>query len=344
MAEPAMNRGRLIWLALALAGGVAAVALIALHQYRQFLDTPLRLPESGMVVIIEHGDNLTTLIRRLEGEGITQHDWRWRLLARSRPVAVQAGEFMLSPPMRPADLLALLHSGRVLQHRFTIVEGWTWRQLLLALAADPVLEKSIEGVIHPAEFEVIAESVGASNLDHAEGWFLPETYYFIRGESDVDILRRAHDAMKQSLADAWQNRGIGLPLETPYELLILASIVEKETALEEERNQIAGVLVRRLQRGMRLQTDPTVIYGLGESFDGNIRRRDLRSDTPYNTYTRTGLPPTPIALAGHRSLMAAANPSDGEALYFVANGDGGHTFSATLEEHEEAVRKLIERQ
>ena len=177
-----------------------------------------------------------------------------------------------------------------------------------------------------------------------EGWFLPETYYFVRGERDVDILHRAYQAMQEALDEAWQGRDIGLPLSNPYELLILASIVEKETGLPHERGQVAGVFARRLQKGMRLQTDPTIIYGLGSNFDGNIRSRDLRTDNPYNTYTRGGLPPTPIAMPGRATLIATANPDDGTALFFVADGEGGHTFSTTLEEHEAAVRKLIERQ
>jgi UPF0755 protein len=188
----------------------------------------------------------------------------------------------------------------------------------------------------------LSDEIGAPVLGHAEGWFLPETYYYVRGERDVEILARAHQAMVSALDSAWQGRDVGLPVEDPYQLLILASIVEKETALAEERGQIAGVLARRLLRGMRLQTDPTVIYGLGDTFDGDIRRSDLVTDNPYNTYTRHGLPPTPIALPGKDSLRAAANPAPGDSLYFVANGEGGHTFSATLEEHEAAVKKLIE--
>ena len=181
----------------------------------------------------------------------------------------------------------------------------------------------------------------APELKHPEGWFLPETYQFTRGDSDRDILVRAHASMQQALAEAWNQRDDDLPLESPYELLILASIIEKETSLDEERAQVAGVFTRRLKKRMRLQTDPTVIYGMGESFDGDIRRRDLKADTPYNTYTRHGLPPTPIAMPGKASLLAAARPAAGEVLFFVADGKGGHTFSATLEEHQAAVNKLI---
>ena len=339
-----MKRRRMGLIALALALAVIAVGVTGVVQYRQFLDTPLALPEAGRVLQVRPGDHLGAVVQALEDEGVTAMDWRWRLIGRLQPVSIQVGEYLLAPPMKPADFLKLLGSGRVVQYRFTIVEGWDWIQLLEALAADPVLIQTIGEPVHPAEVEVIAEAFDAPGLEHAEGWFLPETYFFTRGERDVDILRRAHQAMKQALTEAWAQRALALPIESPYELLILASIVEKETALDDERGQIAGVLARRLQRGMRLQTDPTVIYGMGDAYDGNIRRRDLRTDTPYNTYTRHGLTPTPIALPGRKSLMAAANPSDGDALYFVANGDGGHTFSATLEEHEAAVRKLIERQ
>jgi len=322
-----------------------AAALIYFNgRYQGFLSEELALQGEGQVVLVDPGDSLTAFVRKLEARGITRMDWRWRLLARRHPITLHVGEYLLEPPMRPNNLLDMLGSGRVLQHRFTIVDGWTWTQLLQALAADPALEHTLQGLVHPAEVEIIADEIGAPGLNHAEGWFLPETYYFVRGETDADVLGRAHQAMLSALDSAWQGRDVGLPLEEPYELLILASIVEKETALEEERDQIAGVLVRRLLRGMRLQTDPTIIYGLGNSFDGNIRRSDLTTDNPYNTYTRHGLPPTPIALPGQKALLAAANPAPGDSLYFVANGEGGHTFSVTLEEHEAAVKKLIERE
>jgi UPF0755 protein len=334
----------LAWSTATIAVLAAVLVFVAYKRYQEFLAEELMLPSDGQVVIVESGDSLSAVLWALESAGVTQLDWRWRLLARRDPVTVHVGEYLLEPPMRPAELLEVLGSGRVLQHRFTIVEGWTWTQLLQKLAADPVLKHSIDSYVHPAEIEILAEAIGAPGLEHAEGWFLPETYYFVRGEGDVDILSRAYTAMQIALDEAWQGRDIGLPLQSPYELLILASIVEKETALEEERGQIAGVLVRRLLRGMRLQTDPTVIYGLGEAYNGDIRRSDLTSDTPYNTYTRNGLPPTPIAMPGRRSLAAAANPAPGDALFFVANGEGGHTFSNTLEEHEAAVRKLIGQQ
>ena len=252
--------------------------------------------------------------------------------------SANAAEPVSLPMMRFVEgALEILVSGRVISYRFTIVEGWTVGQLIRELAKDPVIVKTIES---PNDIQGLP-GLPAGN---PEGWFLPETYLFTRGDSDVQILRRAHADMKSALESAWQGRDIGLPLETPEELLILASIIEKETSMASERRQIAGVFIRRLMKRWRLETDPTVIYGMGESFTGDIRRQDLRTDTPYNTYTRHGLPPTPIALAGLASLQAAAHPADGEAMFFVADGQGGHTFSKTLEEHNIAVREMLRRE
>jgi UPF0755 protein len=252
---------------------------------------------------------------------------------------MKAGEYRLERGMTPLHLLGKLARGEVIQYRFTIVEGWTLQQLLAALAAEPLLGESMPAVESGAWLQTLVP-------DHAnpEGWFLPETYLYTRGDSSLEVLRRSHQAMRNALDHAWDHRVANHPAATPYELLVLASIIEKETALDEERDAVSGVFVRRLQKGMRLQTDPTVIYGLGAGFDGDIRDRDLTTDSPYNTYTRLGLPPTPIALPGGASLLAAARPAPGDALYFVADGSGGHTFSATLEEHEKAVKQLLERQ
>ncbi|MDX1381368.1 MAG: endolytic transglycosylase MltG, partial [Xanthomonadales bacterium] len=241
--------------------------------------------------------------------------------------------------LKPAELLARLASGDVIRYRFTIVEGWTVRQMLAALRDDPVLEQTLPNAAEPDWQAVIG-----ADFEHPEGWFLPETYQFVRGDRDVDLLARAHGAMQAALDEAWDARADDLPVAEPYELLILASIVEKETGVPAERAEVAGVLVRRLQRGMRLEVDPSVIYGMGDAYDGNIRRADLARDTPYNTYTRHGLPPTPIALPGRAALLATAQPADGDALYFVADGSGGHTFSATYEEHQRAVRRWVELQ
>jgi UPF0755 protein len=320
---------------LLIAAGFAA--LFASQQYSRFLDTPLTLPAEGYVLQIDPGTPASIIIRQLATEGFTRESWHWKLLMRLEPPGVKVGEYQLESGLRPRSLLQLLSSGAVIQYRFTLVEGWTFAQLLQALSVDGVLQHTLN--LDSAEAATDINS--RLHIDHPEGWFFPETYQFTRSDSDFEILARAHSAMKNALQNAWQARNTGLPLDSPYDLLILASIIEKETAIDDERAQVAGVFIRRLQKGMRLQTDPTVIYGMGDTFDGNIRRRDLQTDTPYNSYTRSGLPPTPIAMPGRASLFAAGQPDDGEALYFVADGKGGHTFSATLQEHQKAVNKLI---
>jgi UPF0755 protein len=332
---------------LAIAGILAfmagAAALFASQQYQRFLATPLSLPVEPFVFQIEPGTSGSSIIKRLAGSGFTRYSWQWKLLMRLEPPAVKAGEYQLDPGIAPRELLQLLSSGAVVQYHFTLVEGWTFTQLLQALAKDEVLKQTLDPDSSEAGDEAGAVLISSLGVDHPEGWFFPETYQFTRGDSDSNILDRAHKAMEKELGSAWKARNDDLPLNSPYELLILASIIEKETGKEEERGQISGVFIRRLQKGMRLQTDPTVIYGMGDSFDGNIRHRDLKTDTPYNTYTRSGLPPTPIAMPGRASLLAAARPDAGDAFYFVADGTGGHTFSATLQEHQEAVNKLIKR-
>jgi len=318
----------------------AAVVWMAWLRYQDFLDTPLDLPDAGAVLVVAPGSSGSEIVRQLAGEGYTRPGWSWKLLMRLEPQLYRSGEYELTRGMRPRDVLQRLASGRVMQYRLTVVEGWTFAQLAALLDNNEVLEHRLQ-LSDPDQRPAMLSALG---LEHPEGWFLPETYQFTRGDSDMDILMRAHQAMQAELEQAWASRAEGLPLSTPYELLILASIIEKETSLDSERAQVAGVFVRRLQKGMRLQTDPTVIYGLGESFDGDIRRKDLQTDTPYNTYTRAGLPPTPIALPGPASLHAAAQPADGDTLYFVADGTGGHTFSTTLEEHQAAVKRLLDRQ
>jgi UPF0755 protein len=325
-------------LLLAVCGLLAGIAAwYGWGRYQGFLAAPLEISPGGQVFELDSGATGAEIVQQLADMGMTRAGWEWRLLMRLEPHLYQAGEYLLQPGWRPRDVLQWLSSGEVVQYRFTLVEGWTYKQLREALEQNEILESELPEDINDSE--TLLADVPGSN--HPEGWFLPETYQFTRGDSDRDILLRAHDAMRAALTDAWESRDLALPLETPYELLILASIIEKETSLEEERPEVAGVFVRRLQKRMRLQTDPTVIYGMGEAFDGDIRRRDLKTDTPYNTYTRHGLPPTPIAMPGQASLRAAARPATGEALYFVADGKGGHTFSVTLEEHQAAVNKLI---
>ena len=333
--------------AVAVGLGIAAALLLvvvvagawAWRGYQDFLSAPLAIPQSGAVIVVEPGSGAYAVVRLLAERGLTRADWKWRALLRLEPALLQAGEYRLEEGMTPREVLRRLASGEVIRYRFTVIEGWTFRQLMEALGANPELVQTLPS---PTTGEWALTEL-LPDLEHPEGWFLPETYLFTRGDSDRDLLLRAHRAMQEALAEAWAGRDTGLPLENPYELLILASIIEKETALAQERGEIAGVFVRRLLKGMRLQTDPTVIYGLGESFDGDIRRRDLRTDTPYNTYTRHGLPPTPIALPGRAALEAAAHPEPGDTLFFVADGNGGHTFSRTLEEHQAAVDRLLNR-
>lgn len=306
------------------------------QHYQRFLQSPMQLEETGLVIDVKPGANIRSVASWLQQQGVTRMDWRWRLLGRMHKDTIKTGEYQLLPGMTPPALLDLLASGKVINYRFTIVEGWSLKQLLGALRADPVLLQTIDEVPDPDQLE----GLPAGNM---EGWFLPETYVFVRGDSDLKILRRAYNDMQASLQTVWAGRDTGLPYETPYELLIMASIIEKETAIESERGDIAGVFVRRLLKRWRLETDPTVIYGLGDAYDGNIRRKDLKTDTPYNTYTRRGLPPTPIAMPGLASLEAAAHPASGDSMFFVANGQGGHVFSSKLEDHNKAVREMIKR-
>jgi UPF0755 protein len=308
-------------------------------RYENFLRTPLLISGDEQVFLVEQGTTGAEIVQQLGSLGISRPGWKWRLLMRLEPGVYRAGEYQLEAGITPRQFLAKLSSGQVVGYWFTLVEGWTFKQLASALDANPILKHELD-LADAGPWNSVSASLG---LEHPEGWFLPETYQFTRGDSDRDILVRAQLAMKRTLEDAWNSRDDDLPIDSPYELLILASIIEKETSLDEERPLVAGVFARRLQIGMKLQTDPTVIYGMGDSFHGDIRRRDLRTDSAYNTYTRRGLPPTPIAMPGRESVMAAAHPAPGDALYFVADGKGGHTFSVTLEDHQRAVKKLIER-
>lgn len=316
---------------------VAGAALYVYRDYRLFADTPLAKLTETTAIDVPLGTSVAGVLRILEQHGIaTGNSWYWRALARELGVAgrLHAGEYALAPGLTPAMLLKKMAAGDVLQHHFTIVEGWTFKQLRTALAQDSGLQQTL-AAIDDAEIMRRLQSGGAP----PEGWFLPETYSYVKGMSDLDILRRAHEAMARLLDDAWAGHPPDFVLESPYQVLTLASIVEKETARAEERPQIAGVFLHRLKLGMRLQTDPTVIYGLGARYDGNLHRRDLDADTPYNTYTREGLPPTPIALPGKAAVEAVMHPAPTDALYFVARGDGTHEFSATLDAHNRAVAR-----
>jgi len=285
---------------------------------------------------IAPGNSAGAVGARLDALRLIERDWRWRWWKRLNAPLVQAGEYRIESGEKVTDLFRKLARGEIVQHRFTIIEGWTVARLLAEMARDPRLRSTLDRPDLPA---LMAE-LGCAGC-FAEGWFLPETYQFVRGDRDRDLLARAHRAMREVLQSAWNGRADALPLDNPEQLLVLASLVEMEATVAAERARVAGVFVRRLRRGMRLQTDPTVVYGIEGEFDGRIRRKHLRADHPWNTYTRSGLPPTPIALPGAPAIQAAAHPAEGEALYFVARGDGTHHFSATLEEHNRAVARYI---
>ncbi len=327
------------------AAGVALIAAVAWFGGRAwlagYLETPLVL-DAPRILEVPAGASLKGITRDLARDGVLRHPAVLTEWARYTGDAakIRAGEYEITPETSHAGLVDLLVRGQAVLHSITLVEGWTFAQVRDALAAHPALTATGTA----ADPEALMAELGQPGM-HPEGWVLPETYRFARGTQDVVILRQAHEAMQSALASAWEARAADLPLEDPYDVLILASIIERETGLDAERGQVAGVFVRRLNKGMRLQTDPTVIYGLGDDFDGDLKRADLRRDTPYNTYTRRGLPPTPIAMPGRASLDAAVQPADGNALYFVATGkgDGSHKFSATLQEHNQAVAEYLRR-
>jgi UPF0755 protein len=276
----------------------------------------------------------------LQARGVIQHPviWRWYARWQGKAALIKAGEYSIPPGITPRKLLQQLIDGQVLLHAFTIVDGWQVREMLDALRRSADVRHTLPD--HPAD---LMARLGLP-AGHPEGQFLPETYKFPAGTTDVMLLNIAHTALVKELDAAWAQRDARVPLRTPQELLTLASIVEKETGLPEERAKIAGVYVQRLITGMRLQADPTIIYGLGDEYDGDIRSADLRTDGPYNTYTRAGLPPTPIALPGAAAIQASARPDITGALYFVASGkgDGGHVFSKTYEEHSQAVARYLQ--
>jgi UPF0755 protein len=329
-----MRRALLSLLVLGLIGSAAV------WWFNYVIHAPMPLAQEGYELDVERGTSLRLLATRLGAEGILPYPRAFSAYGRltGQAARIQAGEYELEAGTTPASLLQQLVQGRVRLHALTVLEGWTVSELLAAMAQHPAIRQTLQ-VETPVDLATALEL----EYPHAEGWFFPETYRFPRGTTDVQFLRTAHDLMRQKLAEAWAARAIGTSLKDPYEALILASIVERESALDAERPMIAGVFVRRLQKGMRLQTDPTVIYGLGTTFDGNLTRKHLKTDTPYNTYTRRGLPPTPISLPGEAALQAAVNPASGETLYFVASGlgDGSHVFTTTLEEHNAAVARYL---
>ncbi|PZA00635.1 endolytic transglycosylase MltG [Gammaproteobacteria bacterium 2W06] len=332
-----MSRRRVGLIAAALMATLAVVVVVVVTSSVRHLETAPMVRSDAAPLTVERGTSFARVADQLAERDLIDHPLALRLYARWQDLAnrIQAGEYAISAGLTAAGLVQRMVQGRVIEYEITLVEGWRVDEVLAAIRRHPQIRQTLPaGVTHAALMSAIGRPGEA-----AEGRFLPETYRFPRGETDVEILRRANRDLESTLASIWAQRAQPTPLDSPDELLTLASIIEKETGQAAERRRIAGVFVRRLRQGMRLQTDPTVIYGLGERFDGDLLRRHLRTDNPYNTYTRHGLPPTPIALAGRAAIEAAADPAAGDSLYFVSRGDGSHVFSDTLEAHNRAVRR-----
>jgi len=337
MSRRKTTRGGALARVLALVVVLALVAALAWgwRDFTRFTAAPMQVTTAGQSIDIGRGTSFKEIVRELRRRGFTHAaPFAWRLLAERMHVTgrLHAGEYALPVGITPTRLLDNMAKGKVLQRDFTIVDGWTFHEMLQALQQAPKLKHDSMGL----DDATIMQRIGAAG-EAPEGRFLPETYAYVKGDTDLDVLKRSHEAMVKMLARLWPQRAENLPLATPYDALILASIVEKETGRADEREKIAGVFVRRLQKHMLLQTDPSVIYGMGANYHGNIRKVDLTTDTPYNTYTRPGLPPTPIALPGKPAIEAALHPADGTALYFVARGDGTHVFADTLQEQNHNV-------
>ena len=319
------------------AGILLAILVYIASNMLHYMHEP-RLFDEAVTIDLKPGSSIRTLSKQLQSHNLLEHpDYflAWGRLT-GKATRLQAGEYIFMPGQALSELIDDMVNGRVRQYSLTLVEGWTFREFLDALAANDAIEHTLKD----ASYEEIMTALGFEG-EHPEGRFFPDTYFIHNNTRDTALLQRAYQQMDMHLNMLWQERDDGLPLKTPYEALILASIVEKESAVAEERPVIAGVFINRLRKGMRLQTDPTVIYGLGDAYDGDIRFRDLRTDTPYNTYTRKGLTPTPIAMPGLGALKAVMHPAETESLYFVATGDGSgrHVFSSNLEDHEKAVDK-----
>ena len=318
----------------AIASIVLLVAFYFSSKIYAEMNTPLVITEP-VTINFSRGSSVRTLANQLIEKGFL-HNKNYFLIwgkLKRQETRLHAGEYVITPGLTLAELLDNMVAGKVVQHGIVLIEGYTFRQVLETIQKSPVVTSKLKDL---SDEEIMA-ALGHEG-EHPEGRFFPETYYVSRGVSDIELLTRAYNEMEKVLQQEWQQREQGLPLKTPYEALILASIVEKESAIAEERPLIAGLFTNRLRKKMRLQTDPTVIYGI-ENYDGNIRFRDLRKDTPYNTYTRHGLPPTPIALPGREAIHATLHPEKTEYLYFVAYGDGSgrHVFSTNLKDHEKAV-------
>jgi UPF0755 protein len=312
------------------------IAWLYLHVH-----SSITLPTTPYEFSIRPSSNLKQVAQHLADAGVIRTKWSLILLARylNQESAIKAGDYQLTRNLTQIALLKYLTQGDAKQTEIKFIEGWTFAQLRKVLNEHPAIKSDTVDLTD----QEILQRIGASEVA-AEGLFFPDTYYFIKGDSDISILQRAYQTMQNYLHASWALRTESLPLATPYEALILASIIEKETGIASDRAEIAGVFINRLRKGMRLQTDPTIIYGLGQQFDGNLRKQDLLADQAYNTYTRAGLPPTPIALPSLASIRAALNPAETDALYFVAKGNGESQFSTNLTEHNKAVNKYQKQQ
>ena len=312
------------------------VTLISIYlDYKRFLDTPLNI-NTSLIFTIDSGSSFKDLNKKLKSYHILDKPYYFEFYARYSGYAkkIQSGEYQLSPGLTPIKIINIFVSGDVIQHSITLLEGWTIKDIKKEISSNTVLIKNLTDYSSDSLLKKI--KITESNV---EGLFFPDTYYFTKGASDIELLQRAYRRGKAILEKEWESRDAGLPYKNDYDALIMASIIEKETALASERAMIAGVFVRRLKNNMKLQTDPTVIYAMGIKYDGNIRKKDLRIDSPYNTYRYNGLPPTPIALAGREAIHAALHPENDDTLYFVSKKDGSHYFSKTLYEHNKAVKK-----
>ena len=301
-----------------------------------YAKSPLSIPSASQDVSIKANSGLSSIANQLVEQGVIKNKLLFIVLARlmGKEGSLQAGEYTLNANVTPYELLLSLSNGKTTQAKITFIEGKTFKDMLASLEKNPAVTNTVQKLSNADIMALIN-----AEQSHPEGMFFPDTYYFDRGTKDIVLLKRAHEIMTTKLEQAWQGREQGLPYKNSYEALIMASIVEKETGMASERPMIAGVFVNRMRIGMKLQTDPTVIYGMGDGFDGNIRRKDLRKDTNYNTYTRYGLPPTPIAMPSMAAIDAALHPAKTKALYFVGKGDGSHAFSNSLVEHNRAVAK-----
>lgn len=304
--------------------------------YQTALHNPALLDKT-VTIEIEKGDSINRIIDKLVAEQLAIKPFWFKVIAFQLDVLkkLKTGEYELTSGLTVPQILALFAQGKTKQHIITFPEGWSFKEILREIEKNPNLEHTLSG----ADFGCLMAKF-KSDVKSPEGLFFPDTYYFEKHTSDVSLLKRAYDKMQQVLQREWGSKAEGLPFKTPYEALTLASIVEKETGAASERPLIAGVFIRRLEQNMLLQTDPTVIYGMGESYQGDIKSKDLTTATPYNTYVISGLPPTPISMPGRDALYAVLHPDKGDSLYFVARGDGTHAFSANLKDHEAAVDKF----